>query len=500
MVLPWTKTSNAQGNIIWGNQARNFTIDTGSGNPGAIGMTFMGANGCSLDNVTIRSGDGQGLVGLDFPWWSVQGHFTDITVEGFDYGMRILDNRENQPTLENVTLRKITRAGIRVQAATALSVRKLDYSGDGPAVEVRGEGAHLVMVDSKLTSPQGAEVALDLGDVPANQAFLRNIEIRNFQSSLRESGTKKQSGKIREYVTGEILAVGSTPKRSLDLPVEEVRLVPWEKDPGQWASPEDFEGSETERIQAALNSGKPAIYFPKSYYEGGEFTLPATVRQIDFLHLDEVRGRFIVSEPSQEPLWIEHAQRRLPVDISAQRNVHFRFGSNRVRVLTDLPVSVHYENLAVLTGAHDDRFCPPHVRVYARSINDEDRKHPNNVVNGGLLWVLGFKTEAHRESFLVKNRGVLEVLGGYRNHAGTGDQGLPLVHNVDGHVSLVACNYMSRAYKLAVRDDTGRQSQTWDRDQFPVRVTGHPHNYFIPLFVSYNSNRLAETLLKSARN
>ncbi|MCC5844541.1 MAG: hypothetical protein JJU05_09840 [Verrucomicrobia bacterium] len=492
-VLPWTKLP-AQGNIMWGNQARNFTIDTGSGNPGAVGMTFMGANACSLDNITIRSGDGRGFIGLDFPWWSVQGHFTDITVEGFDHSIRFTDSREIQPVLEHLTLRNPRVSGIAVQAPAAVSIRKLDFTGDVPAVHVTGEGTHLVMIESRIRGVSEGLEAINVENAGDNHTFLRDIEVENFVVSLLESEREILEGNIEEYVSGEVIAWRATPPRSLRLPAEDAPLVPWESNPEQWASPEHFEGSEAERIQAALDSGKPAVYFPKSYREGGRFTIPATVRQIDFLHLDEVRGAFVVNEASEEPLWIEHSQRRLPIVIRARRDVHQRFGSSRTRVETEEPVILHFQNLAVLTGGHEDAFCPPNVRIYARSINDEDRNRPNYVVNGGLLWVLGYKTEAHRESFMVKNGGLLEVLGGYRNHAGTGDQGIPLLHNRDGHVSLVATTYMARAYREAVWDDTSDTPGRWRRDVFPVRRSGHGGNYFIPLFVSFDPAAVAAHL------
>jgi hypothetical protein len=47
------------------NAVRNLTIHTGTGNPGAIGLHFASSNQGVVRDVTIRSGDGAGVVGLD---------------------------------------------------------------------------------------------------------------------------------------------------------------------------------------------------------------------------------------------------------------------------------------------------------------------------------------------------------------------------------------------------------------------------------------------------
>jgi hypothetical protein len=58
-------------NGVGHNLLRNLTIETGRGNPGAIGLFFQGANIADLRNVTIRSGDGAGVCGLWMPIGSV---------------------------------------------------------------------------------------------------------------------------------------------------------------------------------------------------------------------------------------------------------------------------------------------------------------------------------------------------------------------------------------------------------------------------------------------
>jgi hypothetical protein len=58
-------TNLGEGGTAFRNFIFDLTVDTGSGNPGAIGIDYLVNNVGSIRNVTIRSGDGQGYAGLD---------------------------------------------------------------------------------------------------------------------------------------------------------------------------------------------------------------------------------------------------------------------------------------------------------------------------------------------------------------------------------------------------------------------------------------------------
>ncbi|MCC5844546.1 MAG: hypothetical protein JJU05_09865 [Verrucomicrobia bacterium] len=630
-VLPFTKVGQNQGNIMWGNQLRNITIDTGSGNPGAVGVVFLGANACSLDNVTIRSGDGQGSVGLDFITWSVQGHFSDITIEGFDYAVRTDDSRETNPTLEYITISGQNNAGIHGGRA-ALSIRKLHSTNQVPAVIMDRRGGHVVVLDSVLNGGSPAFGAIEMGDPADHQLFVRNVVSSGYAATIRQmipssqnvvvdnadatgveitgswvSGTwsgggafigqdylhdndsgkgsksvrfrpnlqagiyqvemnysaaanragnvpvdiehqmgtdyltiSQQSGggqwqalgrynfaagtggsvrignegtngfviadairfvrmtvndvtgPVSEWLSGQVYRIdSSTPAQSLNLPVEEVSLVPWESNPANWASPEDFTGTAEQRIQAALDSGKPAIYFPKTYTITNlnrVFTIPASVRQIDFMHQSSLfTSRFDVAEPSSQPLWIEHAGAKMPLWISAARTVHLRFSSIALRVNTPENVTIHAQNMGVLAGGDSPHFCPPNARIYGRSINEETTWGTNYVIDGGLIWVMGFKTERPRSAFEVYNGGFLEVLGGYQNFAGAGDEGRPVVLNDHSNVSYIGTNYMQNGYQQGIWEVRDGTTHKFLNPGFPRRVIGTgTGNYFVPLYVGYD--------------
>jgi hypothetical protein len=498
-LVTFTKVGEHQGNVMWGNQIRNLTLDTGSGNPGAVGLVFLGANGSSMDNITIRSGDGQGSVGLSFPTWSVQGHYADISVTGFDYGIRLQSVTESNAVLEYVTVRNQRVAGVLVDRSHP-SIRRLHSVNLVPAITIEGIGAHVVLVDAALTGGANANTAITMARSPESQLFVRDTTVQGYGGSISVGNQVRARGNVDEFVSGQPFRFDmNSPTRTLRLPVEEMRLVPWESNPANWASPEDYAGSTPQRIQAALDSGKPAIYFPRTYDVADfdvVFHVPASVRQLDFMHRPHrFWATFAIDRASSTDLWVENLSGAPRFRVDAARDVRFRFASARFRVNTGAPVSIFFESASPVLAPDAARFCPPNVRIYARSINEESRERPNFPVNGGRMWVLGFKTEAHQPAFSVSGGGLLEVLGGYQNMAATSDAGNPVLINNNSHVSYVATNFMTRFYNQAIWETRGSTTRQSTCASFPERITANspratcPRNYFVPLYTGYDPAR-----------
>jgi len=491
-VLAWARAGyTQQGNIMWSNLLRNLTVDTGSGNPGAIGVVFMGANGCSMDNVTVRSGDGQGYAGFGFVTgvWSIQGHFSDLTVQGFAHGIRCDHVPETQPTFEYLTLTGQTVAGIQVSRAAA-NFRKVNSTNTVPGLVVNGDGAQVVVLDSNFGGGAAGNAALTVTDTTKHQLFARNVTASGYGTTISVNGSAVATGNIGEYMTGAVYQFDPNIRpQSLNLPVSEMPLVPWESNVANWTTPEDYTGTDAQKIQAALNSGKPAILFPKTYSvtTGSAFTVPATVKQMDFMHQEStINIGFNVNAASSEPLFIEHSNNKMPITISQPRTLVARYCGMRYSVTTTSPVVAHISNAATLAGGNLSSFCPPNSTIYARSINEEQRTSTNFIVSGGTMWVLGWKTEADRIAFEVKNSGSLEVLGGYQNFAATTDTGNPVLLNNESHASYIGTNFMSRNYVQAVWEILGGVTYKSIWSDFPARNTGNGRNYFVPMYVGYD--------------
>ena len=106
----FTGTSPAQ---RFGNSIRTLTVDTGNGNLEAIGIQFNASNQGSVRQVTIQSGDGEGINGLDLNFADEIGPLLvkNLTVKGFQYGIRT-GFRINSQTFENITLTNQREYGI----------------------------------------------------------------------------------------------------------------------------------------------------------------------------------------------------------------------------------------------------------------------------------------------------------------------------------------------------------------------------------------------------
>ena len=72
------------GNMGHWNSLMNLTVDTGKGNPGAVGVDYLASNEGSLRSILVRSGDGAGVMGIDMTKpWPGPCLLADVTVQGF---------------------------------------------------------------------------------------------------------------------------------------------------------------------------------------------------------------------------------------------------------------------------------------------------------------------------------------------------------------------------------------------------------------------------------
>ena len=86
-----------------GNYLHHLTVDTGKGNPGAIAIRYNCHNWGTLEQVTIRSGDGAGAIGLDLSETEFgPALIRDVSIDGFDLGIKT-PGQPSSATLEKIT-------------------------------------------------------------------------------------------------------------------------------------------------------------------------------------------------------------------------------------------------------------------------------------------------------------------------------------------------------------------------------------------------------------
>ena len=480
IVLAFQHPDTVFNNVPGGNWLRNLTVDTGRGNPGAVALFFQGANNTDIRDVTLRSEDGQGRCGLWLKQGSIQGYYADLTILGFQDGISVSVNGEVDAAFEYLTLRGQTNAGI-LQTAGGLSLRRVRsvQRAGVPALRIDGSGPQAVLLDSQLQGAGGSGPAIEMTHSTEQCLFARNVQTAGYAEAVRKAGLLAvPQHTIQEYVSYPVQAEkGSSPARSLRLPVAESPRVPWYDPATQWAIVDDYPS-----IQAALNSGKPMICFKQRHYKlTGDVTVPATVQVVNGMGSAVDGGMFVVNQPSAAPILFQDAS--LPIRVMARRNVIQRCAGGALSNPTGLPVTFYLEN--VNDDATGDDFCPPGSHVFARQIDIEYGSGNQIVCNGGVLWIFGFKTEnMHATPFTVKNGGTLEILGGYCNqtNAPPPDQQNPIIRNDGGRVSATLFTNLGGPFLHAVEETRAGGVVILPNTDFPKRGGSYADDYVIPLY------------------
>ena len=490
-------------NHVSTNQLRNMTIEVGPGNPGAIGVEWVGANSCRISNVTVRSLDGRGAIGIRFRIVPTQNHHSDITIDGCDYRINLCGHHVTHPALEHVTLRNQNIAGVHVQNSST-SLRRVWSENKGPAVLLDAMAAHAVVIDSQFTGGRKPAAAID---VRSGHLFVRHVVTKGYAAAVRtRDGVLSKGPTIDEIVTGQVIAADrNSSRRSLALPVEDVPILPWEQDLSQWANvltygaKADGESDDSAAVQAALNSGKSTIYFPKGAFVCKRpLTVPATVRHILGMHHD-VDMTVVVKEYSDGPLLVEQCRR-----------IAVRSECDRTLVCRDAAVgAVEGAAPKVFLSGGTSLKTTRNLSIWARGVNVEGARLPITAQAGTKLWVFGFKTErgavgaAHlvtqvggefkgSPSFYVEKGGRLEVLGGVSGIHNTG-----FVTNNGGAISLV-CSTSARPALLrdsmmeSIVDFVGSKRVVIGRDGLPERSPAsseNGRNILVPLYVNHQEKR-----------
>jgi Pectate lyase superfamily protein len=393
------------GNMSFRQNITDLTVDTGKNNPGASGIDYISNNYGSLWNVSIRSGDGQGKVGLDMSrQWAGPCLIKNVQINGFDYGI-VTKNLEYGPTFEQITLQQQKVAGI-LNDGNTLAIRQLQSINSVPAIQNREQVGMIIVVDSNFQGGAANVSAIE------NNGYLyaRNVTASGYHSAIRHKGTVVAGASVTEYVSDKIYKLFDSPKRSLNLPIEETpvfedkNLDNWTKFVPKWYG-------DTEALQEALNSGKATVYFPFGAYFSHDkkvIKVPASVRRIvGFSSVINGGGIvFRVEQNSDKPLIIEQFGYGVAVEHASPRTVVIKNGGYEYK---DFPKSgkLFLEDVGISL-----RINYPH-QVWARQLNVEslDAARIKIKNKGGTLWILGLKTEGKGAVINTTNGGKTEVLG-----------------------------------------------------------------------------------------
>ncbi|MGL5857980.1 MAG: glycoside hydrolase family 55 protein [Angustibacter sp.] len=405
------------GNMSFRQNVHGLTIDTGRGNRGAVGLDFVGNNQSTVDNVVIRSGDGTGVAGLSMDRaWPGPLLVKDVTVDGFARGVSV-SNEVNSVTMERVTVRGQSEAGVRV-GANSVAIRSLRSENAVPAVIGEGAKSALTILDSELTGGSAGRHAIE----SAGELLVRNVRTSGYASAVSSRGRSVPGATVNEYVAGARFELFGGQARTLNLPIKESADAA--QDPvGDWArfAPGGYNQGKG-KLQPLLDSGHSTIYFSGGGYmfpKGFTVTVPPTVKRI--VGFDSViNGNLVfrVVGATSTPLIIERFGYGVTVEHSSPRPVVVRHGMMDYREGTK-PGPVFLDDLTSAPLS----LTQPH-QVWARQLNIEANE--TMITNTAAdLWILGLKTEQAGTVIETSGTGRTELLGGLIYPASQVPQGRP---------------------------------------------------------------------------
>jgi hypothetical protein len=464
----------------------NLTVNTGKGNPGAIGVFWYANNEALMSDVDIVSEDGSGLAGLRIG--TVEegpACVRKVCIKGFRMGVW------SSSTLNTVTLSRITvegpcQIGVVHEAGFPIYIDSLTTRNTAIAVCNRNT-AQLVLNNGYFTggNPDTAAVLNQSGAM----LFARNIVTQGFKQALSStSGTAPvPSGpNIVEYSSHGCISLFNSPLRSLNLPIKYPPEVAWEQDTSKWANILKYAAgrNDAQALQAAIDDPtKTTVVIPKDkdcsintavYVRG-------TIRRIITSGgVITGAGSLVVDNGVEPAVILEKLNCNLTSFPFIQR-------SNRIVLMESvLPSEIRHEGTGDLFLS--DVICPlimNNAQAHAWAWGYDAEGGGNQLeVSAGTAWIFGWKDEGTGTS-VYQTGGTVEVLGFFNYSNGTAKT-MPEIILTGGNFSLasgVQCRY-SNKYNILVRQTYGGTTKELLATANPA---GFPTTFDIPQFTAYDA-------------
>lgn len=506
---PYHKTTG-DGNNGFRNYFFNLTVDTGSGNPGAVGVDYLGNNICGLEDVTIRSGDprGVGVAGLSMKRSYVGPClYKRLEIDGFDYGIRTAAT-ENSHTFEHIRLTGQHIAGIS-NDGNVLSIRDLRSSNEVPAIINSDPKGLVTLIDSELSSPAPVSPS---AIVNSGGLLLRNVSVSGYAGTVSGEIGAQAGGNIIEYFSPATVPSGfsratirqRSGNATLNLPVRETPefgsndLSQWVNVRSRGAIP-DGKTDSTKAIQEALDSSASVVYLPAGNYRVtdtlrvrgrtqkilglGAVLLPDGPRFADssapvsLLRLESQAGDMAIegvqfgwwnSKNYPGVVWLENVSQHTlvleHVDFQGLAKIVYKAGPG-------ISGPVFIEDVEGFRWQFD---APQ--QIWARQFDVEGHVETSKVYNNGAsLWILGMKTEDPQTIIDTENGGSTELLGGLFFSVRPVAPGVPtfIVNRSSAMFSYVTSAYKpENNYEIQVQVDRGEGPESIKRTEVTKRGYG----------------------------
>ena len=440
-------------------------------------MQFIANNQGGVYDVTISSGDGQGVIGLDMGYTNEQGPclVKNVLIRGFDVGVHVASSVDSE-TMEHVTVERQNKAGFRNDGQPC-TVRDLQSLNAVPAFVASGgfsvlDGARLRGFGVALTRPAiQAEAPLSARDVVTSGYRLAVADRTAHVLDVPGPG-------VSLYLTRPAVSLFGTPGPPLRLPVRETPGVPWDN-PSAWVAPQkygakaDGDADASGAIQQAIDSGATTVYLPRGGYKiGHTILLRGNVRRLigckAYLMVaaplnGEAQPMFRLANGASPSVTVEG----INTDYSSGPYYFMDDPSPRTLVLRRLAINFQGADAfhgqgpgAVFIEDVVGRYFRFHGQtVWARQFNVEgDGLHVLN--DGGTLWTLGLKTEGGGTLLETRAGGRTELLGSFSYTVGAH---LPdpmfVVDNAQASLRFSEVCYSGQPYDTIVRETRGGETR-----------------------------------------
>jgi len=437
------------GNMGHWNSLMNLTVDTGKGNPGAVGVDYLASNEGSLRSILVRSGDGAGVMGIDMTKpWPGPCLLADVTVQGFDYGIKIACG------LYSVTFKDIQFENQRVCALknedNVLCMRGIKSRNSVPVIDSRGT---LILLDGDFKGGASDSAAISHQGL----LYLRNVKADGYSAALKGAGSV-----IPELLNRPISSQFPSPPTTLNLPIQETPTVPWDP-PEQWAR-----GDSPGGIQAAIDSGKTTVYVPFGQMNVDRpIIIRGNVRRIIGMGCNIYPGAGLKGGPT----WIYEGSTS-PVVVME------RMDSGIVQHAAKGGLVIRHANMTQTNTPGcgplwlEDVCAGPWIfehpqKIWAYQLNPE-RTDFNIRNQAASLWILGLKTEQIGIQIENGKGAWTELLGGLIYPCHEVPQDRPMFINNEGSMSLmVRCmsfikNGMHKVKVRETRDGVTKDTERLD--------------------------------------
>ncbi len=489
-------------NVSMSNYCEDLTINSGSGNPGAVGLDFYANNSGAARNLRIVSGDGSGFAGLQLGHANYSGILVKhVEVEGFDHGLHIDSGTFGMYAhAEHVSLRGQNVSGVTV-GGISVSLRSIQTADVPVGLTCTSSQGFTVLVDSSLNGRGPVGI-----DRQAGGLYVSNVNMSGFDDARG----------IDEYVFPSAFG-GIGGKGMGRLPMEETPV--YQSDGKGKTGIRRFGAigngvnDDGPAIQAAMDSGAAEICFePGRYLLNSPVVIPEDVGHIDFSFCDLVAGvdlkesnreGFIIagnSGPDAPALFIE---RLMAWEQWCGGHCTFTHASGRTVCFKDMHTQtldfyrntvtggkVFFDNVATTSGAFPGARghgrCPVILKgqkVWARQLNPE-RGEPMILNDGSDLVLMGYKSEGGGTIVRTINGGRTEVMGGVANFGGKDN---PAFDAEDSQMRISTATHAwlaNQYFRTAIRHTRSGDTTVLASGDMPPR--GFPESrgpqYMIPLF------------------